>query len=455
MKKYDAVVIGSGCGAIISDEAVAHGLKTALIDKGPLIGGTCLNWGCIPSKMLIAVADRVMEIQQAKKLGVSAEIKGIDFRAIMNRMRHSRRESQKNLRESTRKTANLDFYQGEARFISDYTLEVNSNKIKSENIFIATGSRPFIPPIRGLDKVEYLTNESLLELKEKPESLIIIGGGYIAVEFGHFFAAMGTRVTILEMADRLVLSEEPEIAELLRKKLMQRMVVHTGGRVDSVEKRRDGVRVHIKDDKEGKSRTFMAQHVLVAVGRQSCADILQVEKTGVEVDERGFIKVNERMETSQKRIYAVGDANGRQMFTHMANREAAIVAHNVLHGADMAVDYDAVPHAVYSYPQIASVGLKEEEARKDHDILVGTTKYYETAKGEALMETEGFAKAIVEKETDKILGFHIIGPYAPELIQEAANAMISGGDVDEINEGIHIHPALSELVPTTVNSVGE
>jgi dihydrolipoamide dehydrogenase len=455
MKKYDAIVIGSGCGAIISDEAVGHGLKVALIDQGPLIGGTCLNWGCIPSKMLIAVADRIMEIQLAKKLGVAAEIKSIDFRAIMNRMRRSRRESQKHLRESIGQIGNLDFYEGKARFNSDYTLEVNGKKLEGENIFIATGSRPSIPPITGLNKVEYLTNESILELKERPESLIIIGGGYIAVEFGHFFAAMGTKVTILEMVDRLILSEEPEIAELLRLKLMPRIVVHTGTLVESVEKRGKGVRVFTKDNKDGKSRAFTAQYVMIAVGRQSSTDILQVDRTGVEVDERGFIKVDEHMETSKKNIFAVGDVNGRQMFTHMANREASIVAYNVLHGADMAIDYSAVPHAVYSYPQIASVGLKEEEARKEHDILVGKTSYYETAKGEAIMETEGFAKVIVEKETDKILGFHIIGPYAPELIQEVVNAMTSGGDIDELNEGIHIHPALSELVPTTVNSVRE
>ena len=166
MKKYDAIVIGSGCGAIISDEATEHGLKVALVDKGPLIGGTCLNWGCIPSKMLIAVADRIVDIRQAKKLGVTAEIKNVDFRAIMNRMRRSRRESQKHLRESIGQTENLDFYEGEARFISDYTLEVNGKKLEGEHIFIASGSRPFIPPIMGLGKGEYLTNESVLELKE-------------------------------------------------------------------------------------------------------------------------------------------------------------------------------------------------------------------------------------------------------------------------------------------------
>jgi mycothione reductase len=154
-------------------------------------------------------------------------------------------------------------------------------------------------------------------------------------------------------------------------------------------------------------------------------------------------------------IFAVGDANGQQMFTHMANREAAIAANNALHGTKLKVDYNAVPHAVYSHPQIAAVGLREEEARKDHEIIVGRTNYYDVAKGEAMLETEGFAKVILEKKTGKILGFHIIGPYAPELIQEVVNAMTSGGNINELNQGIHIHPALSELVPTTVNSLEE
>jgi len=455
MKKYDVIVIGSGCGALISDEASSHGLKAALIDKGPLIGGTCLNWGCIPSKMLIYPADRIVEIQEDKKLGIEADIKNIDFYSIMERMRKSRQESQGHIREGVKQTKNLDFFEGEVYFIGDYTLEVNGEKIKGERIFIASGSRPFIPPIKGLDSIDYLTNETVLELKERPDSLIIIGGGYIAVEFGHFFAAMGTKVTILEMANRLVLSEEPEIAELLKKALSKRMKVHTNTQAEEVKGNNSGVTVVTKDKNSGKQRKFTAQRIMIAVGRRSNADLLKVENTGVELDARSFIKVNEYLETTKKCIFAVGDANGQQMFTHMANREAAIVAQNAFHDTKLKVDYTATPHAVYSHPQIASVGLSEENARKDHDIIVGRTKYFDVAKGEAMMEEEGFAKAIVEKSSDRILGFHIIGPYAPVLIQEVVNAITSGGHVEEINQGIHIHPALSELIPTTVNSLGE
>jgi len=455
MKDYDVIVIGSGCGALISDEATKHGLRTALVDQGPLIGGTCLNWGCIPSKMLIYVADRIIEIQEAKKLGIMTEIKNINFKAIMERMRQSRQESQIHIREGIKQTENLDFYEGEGHFIDDYTLEVNGTRIKGDKIFIASGSRIFIPPIQGLENIDYLTNESVLELDERPNSLIIIGGGYIAVEYGHFFAAIGTKVTILEMADRLVLSEEPEISELLKKELSKRMEVHTNAQADEVKINNNGVTVVTKDKNSGKQREFTAQSILMAVGRRSNADLLKVENTGVELDSRGFIKVNEYLETSQKNIFAVGDANGQQMFTHMANREAAIAAQNAFHESKIKVDYNVVPHAVYSHPQIASVGLTEENARKDYEIVVGRTKYSDVAKGEAMMEKEGFAKAIIEKSSDRILGFHIIGPYAPELVQEVVNAMTSGGSADEINQGIHIHPALSELIPTTLNSLGE
>jgi len=454
MKNYDVIVIGSGCGSIIADEAVAHGFKTALVDRGPL-GGTCLNVGCIPSKMLIYPADRIVEIEEAEKLGIGAEISNIDFKSIMARMRKSIRENQSHIREGIKQAKKLAFYEGEGHFTGDYTIEVNGEEIKGDKIFIASGARPFVPPIKGLDGVGYLTNETALQLKARPDSLIIIGGGYIAVEYGHFFAAMGTKVTILEMADRLVLPEEPEISELLRKALSRRMAIHTGAQASEVKKKGNGVAVLVKDKKTGKEKRFSGQSVLMAVGRRSNADILKVENTGVEMDERGFIKVNQYLETSQKNIFAVGDANGQQMFTHVANREAVIAANNAFHDARIAIDYSAAPHAIYSHPQIASVGLTEENARKDHEILVGRAKYSDVAKGEAMVETEGLAKAVVEKETEKILGFHIVGPYAPVLIQEVVNAMTTGGHSGEIDQSLHIHPALTELIPTVLNNLEE
>jgi mycothione reductase len=452
MKKYDVIVIGSGCGTNIVNEALAHGLSVALVDKGPL-GGTCANLGCIPSKMLIFAADRIAEIQEAKKLGVEAEIRNIDFGFIMERMRQSVRENQKHMKQELSYVENLDFYEGIGHFIDDYTIEVNGEKIKGDKIFIASGSRPLIPPIKGLESLGYLTNETVLQLKERPDNLIIIGGGYIAVEYGHFFAAMGTKVTILEMLDRLVLAEEPEISEILKKELSRRMDVYTSVQAEEVKKNGRSITVIVNDLKAGRKKEFMAQRILVAVGRRSNADLLKVENTGVEVDKRGFIKVNEYLETTKKNIFAVGDANGQQMFTHVANVEASLAADNAIHDSKIKMDYSAAPHAVYSHPQIASVGLTEEVARKAYKVLVGKAKYSDVAQGEAMMEENGFAKAIVEANTGKILGFHIIGPYAPILIQEVINAMASSGGIDQIQTGMHIHPAITELIPEVLSNL--
>ena len=452
MKKYDVIVIGSGCGLNIVNETLAHGLSVALVDKGPL-GGTCPNLGCIPSKMLIFAADRITEIREAKKLGVEGEVKSIDFNFIMERMRKVVREGQEHMRHELSYVDNLDFYEGEGHFVSDYTIEVNGEKIKGDKIFIASGSRPLIPPIEGLDGVDYLTNETVLELKQRPDSLIIIGGGYIAVEYGHFFAAMGTKVTILEMADRLVLSEEPEIAEILKKELSRRMDVYTGVQAEAVKSNGHAVTVVVNDLKGGGRKEFTAQRILVAVGRRSNADLLKVENTGVEVDKRGFIRVDEYLETTRKNIFAVGDSNGQQMFTHVSNVEASLAADNAVHGNKTKMDYSAAPHAVYSHPQIASVGMTEGAARKGRKVLVGKARYWDVAQGEAMMEESGFAKAIVEPDTRKILGFHIIGPYAPILIQEVINGMASGVSIDHIQAGMHIHPAITELIPRVLSNL--
>jgi mycothione reductase len=452
MKEYDVIVIGSGCGMNIVDEALAHGLSVALVDRGPL-GGTCANLGCIPSKMLIFAAARIAEIQEARKLGIEAEIRNIDFNFIMERMRKFIRENQEHMKQGLSHAENLDFYEGEGHFVDDYTIKVNGEKIKGDKIFIASGSRPLIPPIKGLNSVDFLTNETVLQLKERPESLIIIGGGYIAVEYGHFFAAMGTKVTMLEMADRLVLAEEPEIAEVLKEKLSRRMDIYTGVQAEEVKENGRGVTVIAKDAKSGVKKEFTAQRILVAVGRRSNADLLKVGNTGVEVDKRGFVKVNEYLETAKKNIFAVGDANGQQMFTHVANKEAMLAANNSIHGGKLKMDYSAAPHAVYSHPQIASVGMTEEAARKAHKVLVGKAGYSDVAQGEAMMEKNGFAKAVVEAGTGKILGFHIIGPYAPILIQEVINVMASGGGIDQIQTGIHIHPAITELIPALLNNL--
>lgn len=455
MKEYDVLVIGSGAGAVIVDEAVGEGLKVAMVDKGPL-GGTCMNLGCIPTKILIYPADVVAVLQEAEKLGIRAEVKSVDFKSIMHRMRKSRQESQDYVRRGIEEPENLDLYEGEGHFVDDHTLEVKGERVKGKLVFIASGSRPLVPRLKGLDDVDFLTSDDLLELDERPDSLIVVGGGYIAVEYAHFFAAMGTRVTLLEMLERLVQGEEPEVADVLAKSLARRMSMNLGMRVEEVRGGGDGCVVTAREVRSGKMQEFTAEKVLLAVGRISNADLLKVENTGVELDPSGFIKVDEYLETTKRDIFAVGDANGKQMFLHVANREAEIAWHNSRNRRrKRKMDYSAAPHAIYSHPQIASVGLTQEQAAQEYHVMVGKARYWDTAKGEAMMEQEGFAKAIVDAHSGKILGFHIVGPHAPILIQEVINAMAKDLGVRGITEGMHIHPALPELILTALGNLEE
>ncbi len=388
-------------------------------------------------------------MREAKKLGITAEIREIDFAAIMNRMRDSVKKSHDRIQEALEKAEDFDFYAGEAHFTADYTLEVNDTTIKGKTIFLVSGARPNIPKIKGIESIEYLTNENALQLAERPESMVIIGGGYIAAEFAHFFEAMGTKVTIIQRNTRLVPEEEPEVSELLKTALSRRMTVHTNTEVTEVRQTGRISTVVAKELKSGKEIEITARHVLIAAGRKSNADVLMVRNTGVKTNDRGYIEVDEFFETTKKGIWAFGDAIGKKMFRHAANHEAELVWHNAVHGKKSRMNYLTVPHAVFSWPEIASVGMTEEQAVKimgKQNLLVGRAKYSEVARGDAMMETEAFSKAIVHRKTGKILGYHIIGPQASVLIQEVVNAMAADGNLWSVARGIHIHPALSEIV---------
>ncbi len=455
IKKYDVIVIGSGSGGEIVDAALSDGFSVAWVDKGPL-GGTCLNFGCIPSKMLIYPADRVIEIKESEKLGIKAEIKDINFKKIMEHMREPVRESHEHMVLGLKTTMeNFQYYKGEGHFVDDYTIEINSEQIKAGKVFIGTGARPFIPAIKGIEDVDYLTNNNVFNLTDKPDSIVIVGGGYIAVEFAHFFSAMGTKVIILQRGNRLITNAEPEISDLLKNLMDKRMDIITNFDVLEFKKQGSQIVVIGKDGSSGNEKQFSAEKIMIATGRKSNADLLKLENTGVEIDSRGYIKVNEFLETNKKNIWAFGDAIGRYMFKHVANEEALLAWRNAVQDHKTPMDYSAVPYAVFTYPQIAGVGLSEEEAKKSHQILVGKAKYSDVVKGEAMVELEGFTKAIVNKEDGTILGFHIIGPYAPILVQEVVNAMALGGQIGYIGRGMHIHPALPEIILRTFGNLKE
>lgn len=444
-KRYDVVVIGSGSGAAIVDSALLQGQSVAMIDRGPL-GGTCLNVGCIPTKILVASADRVMEVREGAKLGVHADVRSIDFPAIMGRMRAIRERDVEHIRHGLRHVEGLDYYPEVAHFVGPRTLEMDGRRVTGQRVFIVAGARPHVPPIRGIEEVGYLDNASILELDEAPESLLIAGGGYIACEFAHFFAAMGTRVTIVGRNPRLVPNEEPEISDLLRERLSERMEVHVGYEVVEVARSGNGLSAVARHGPSGAHRRFEAQRMLLATGRVPNTDLLQVERAGIATDERGYIRVDEYLRTNVPNVWALGDVIGVQMFKHSANRAATYAWHNSQHDHLAALDLSLTPHAVFTWPQIASVGMREAEARRGHDILVGRAAYNDVARGLAIAEEDAFVKVIVDAESEMILGCHIIGPEASTLIQEVVNVMARHEEAGTLGVAMRIHPALPEVV---------
>ena len=441
MKSYDVVVVGSGAGMMVADAAVNSGLKVALVEMGKL-GGTCLNVGCIPSKMVLYPADLVQLIASAPALGVKARVEEVDFQAIMRRTRGFTSHDREAIEEAIWEVPGLDFYPERAEFVSDYTLRVGEETIKGENIFLATGARPLIPPIEGLGEVEYLTNDNVWELEERPDSLVIVGGGFVACEMAHFFQGMGAEVTLLSRSPRLLKHAEPEISAMVEESLSQRMVVETGVEVVEAHRGGEGVVVGTRQGEE-----YQAQSLLLATGRKSNADLLHPERTGVQVDERGYIVVDEAYRTTKPGIWAFGDAIGKAMYRHVANKEAELCWHAYATGHIHPLDYDQVPYAVYTWPQVASVGLTEGEAkRRGLNYLVGEYWYSDTAKGAALGQ-EGYVKVLVGREGARVLGAHICGVFAPILIQEVINAMNTGDhSLHHVREALHIHPALPEVV---------
>ena len=446
MEQFDVLVVGSGSGMLIASAAVEQGFKVALVEQGRM-GGTCINVGCVPSKMLIYPADVLATIGDVKKLGINATIGLVDFNNIMNRMHELINHDSSQQASAVEATPNLKWFKETGEFTSDYTMQVGKNTITAKVIFIVSGARTTIPPVRGIENVGYLTSDTVLELQIQPKSVVIVGGGYIGIEYGHFFSAIGTKTTIIQRPLRVVPEEEPEISDLLKSELGKRIEIYTG--YEALEAKQEGTKKTIiaKNRQDGSIKEFSAEAIMVATGRASNAYILKPEKTGVKLDERGFIKVDEYLETTKKNIFALGDIIGKQMFKHVANHEAGIAWHNSVHNHKAKMDFSATPHAIFTHPQVASVGLKEEEARRGYKVLVGKAFYKDTAMGAAMAFPEGFVKVIVEAGTSKILGAHIIGPEASVLIQEIVNAMVSEkGNFGPIARGIHIHPALNEVV---------
>jgi len=452
MEEFDVIVIGAGSGLDVASAYANRGKDVAVVEPGPL-GGTCLNRGCIPSKMLIHHADVVETVENSEKFHVDAEINNIDFQSITEEVNSTVSEDAKGIENAIKDSARHTLYKAEAKFVDEKTVEVNDEEITADLIFVAAGTRPMVPPVEGLDEVDCLTSKEALELDEKPDELVIIGGGYIAVELAHFFGAVGTEVKILEMGDSLIGREDKDISETFTQLASEKYDVNLGLKATSVEQEDREITVHA-EDKEGNKKSFSGDELLVAAGRVPNTDNLEVEEAGIETTERGFIETDEYLETSVEGVYALGDIADNWMFKHTANYEAEIAFKNSLTGNKQSVDYTAMPHAIFSSPQISGVGKTEQQLEEENvDYVKATYDYKNTGMGLALKEENGFVKVLASEEGE-ILGCHMIGPDASSIIHEVLVAMKAGTEkVEDIQNTIHIHPALNEVVQRAFNQL--
>jgi mycothione reductase len=470
LQQFDLIVIGSGSGLDVANAAYQHGLKVAIIEENRM-GGTCLNRGCIPSKLLIHSADVIETIKSAHLFGLNVDVLYVDFQKIVERVNSIVDTDSGMIKNALKDMENPKLFSKKCKFVGEKMIKIDddndecnsSNSSKSQNIItadkivIASGTRPKIPNIKGLQECGFITSDEALRLKKQPKVLTIIGGGYIACELAHFFGSLGTKINIIELGNRLLPDEDEEISQKFTEIFSKKYNVKLGYSTELVLRKNNhnDSTIHIvatknSDNTSDKSIEVVSDQLLVAVGRVPNSDTLELKKTGVKVDEKGFIITDKYLETNVKGIFALGDAVGKYQFKHNANNEAQYVYNNIIVYPDtkLPVDYTAMPHAVFSSPQVAGVGYTEQDLKqKGVDYQKSVYPYIKTAMGLVIEDREGFVKFLIDRKSRKILGCHIVGSNASILIHEVLIAMkSSSGTIDIITKTIHIHPALSEVV---------
>jgi len=448
-KKYKIAIIGSGPGGYTAAlRAGQLGADTVLIEKEAL-GGTCLNWGCIPTKAFVRSAEVFADIQNVEDFGIKVEKAELDFPAVVKRKDKIVKRLVRGIDHLLGKK-NIDRIDGRASFIGQNKIKIEKEaetiEIEAENIIIATGSETAALPIPGADLDGILDSRSALDLNELPESMVIVGGGIIGMEFAFIFRNFGVDVTVVEYLDQLVSGVDSEIAsELNRSARRRRISVKTSAEVKEIRKQADAFEVVYQQ--KGKEKTAAAEKVLMAVGRRPYTEGLNLENVGVNLSEKSrAVQVNEKMETNVPGIYAVGDVTDKILLAHVASHQGVIAVENIM-GMDKKMDYQAVPGAIFTSPEIGTVGLSEEEAKeKGIDYKVGSFPFAASGKVMAMGEREGKIKLITEKASDKIIGAALIGLEASDLIAELTLAVNLGLTAENLRDTIHAHPTTAEVV---------
>ncbi|MGO9270069.1 MAG: mercuric reductase [Terriglobia bacterium] len=441
---YDAIIIGSGQGGNPLAYRLADlGWTVALVEKAQL-GGTCINTGCTPTKTMVASAQIAHYARHAARWGVQASDVRVDLAAIVarkNKVVESFRSGQQS-RVDARKSLHL--YRGHARFTGPREIKVGDKLLESERIFIDTGARPDVPSLPGLEAVEYLTNASIMELTEVPEHLLVLGGGYVGLEFGQMFRRFGSRVTVVHHSGQILPREDADVVAELQKALEAEGVSFVlNARSTGVEERDGEVRITVEST-NGPS-TLTGSHLLLAAGRKPNTDELDLAKAGVETDRRGFIKVNGRLETNVSGIWALGDVKGGPAFTHISYNDFQIVYGNLVEGKSLTIDNRIVPYSVFTDPQLGGIGMTEKEARrKGYKLKIGKMPMISVARAIERDETAGLMKLVVDAANDRILGASILATEGGELVQILGTLMLAGLPYTLLKGAVYIHPTLAE-----------
>lgn len=438
--KCDLLVIGGGTSGLrVAINAAMNGKKTILAEPGKL-GGTCLNRGCIPTKAMIHAASLYADCKDSSWLGIQGK-PTLNFNKLMQRVRHLVKEGRDHI-DGSLPIPRLTILRSKARFLDHKRVQVGKHVIEPYKVIIATGGRPAVAPINGIDGVPYWTSDDIIKIKTKPRSLIILGGGYISMEFAAFFTNIGTKVTIVERWDRPLKALAPDMTSLLQERYEKRGVNFLLG-TDVLGVRTRGKSVELEYKKGRKKHTVKADHLLVATGRAPNID-MDLDKAGIRVGKRDVIEVDSYLRTSNRNVFAIGDVNGRAPFAHAAKREGTIALHNAFSTRLQRMDWEGVPWAVFTDPPVAGVGVLPGQVPANHELI--RAEYSDVGRAAVMGKRDGFITVYVEKGTGKILGCYIVGARADDLIHEYAAVMHSTSPtIDTIRKTIHIHPTLSEI----------
>ena len=452
-QRFDAIIVGAGqAGPALAARLTGAGRKVALVERH-LVGGTCVNTGCKPTKTLVASAYAAHLARRGADYGVLTSDVRIDMPRVAARARKVIEDSRRSNEEWLAGMEGLTFLRGHARFEAPHRIRVGDELLEAPRIFLNIGGRAVVPDMPGIGDVEYLTNSTIIPMETVPEHLVVVGGSYIGLEFGQMYRRLGARVTIVEMGPRLIGREDPDVSEAIRAILEgEGIEVRTSACCIRLGKHERGVAVGV-DCTEG-APVVIGSHVLLAVGRRPNTDDLGLEHAGIETDARGYIKVDDRLETSVEGIWALGDCNGRGAFTHTAWNDYEIVAANLLDGADRRLSQRIPGYALYIDPPLGRVGMTEAQARASgRPLLLSTRPMTKVGRAVEKDEALGFMKLVADAETQRILGAAILGTGGDEVIHGILDMMNADQPLSTLQWAVPIHPTVSELIPTLVGDL--